>query len=246
MLSVENLSVSVEGRQILHDLNLHVMTGETVALFGPNGSGKTSLLKAIIGVPSYSIESGKIIFKGNDLTRLSMHERAVLGIGMSFQRPPAIRGVKLRDLLVTCVKKRGGVDPGDINDMIMRLGLSDLAERDINKGFSGGEIKRSELIQLQAQGPDLLLLDEPDSGVDLISIELVGSVINELLQKDRKKDRREKAGLIISHAGHILDYVNADRAYVMLNGTLQCSGNPRELLDDIIEKGYEGCTVCKG
>ena len=98
--------------------------------------------------------------------------------------------------------------------------------------------------ELLAQNPDFIMFDEPDSGVDLVSIHLVGSVINELLEKDRKASKRTKSGLIISHAGHILDYVNADRAYVMLEGTLYCSGNPRDILEDIRVKGYKGCIAC--
>jgi Fe-S cluster assembly ATP-binding protein len=165
---------------------------------------------------------------------------------MAFQRPPAVRGIKLKELLQICIEKSGHAEKDKIDEYVNKLNLDDFQERDINLGYSGGEIKRSELVQLLAQGPDLCLFDEPDSGVDLVSIHLVGNVINELLEKNKKKSIRTKAGLIISHAGHILDYVNADRAYVMLNGTLYCSGNPRELLDDIREKGYEGCAICPG
>jgi Fe-S cluster assembly ATP-binding protein len=244
MLEVEGLSVSVAGKSILRDVNLQVSNGETVALFGPNGSGKTSLLKTIMGVPAFVVGSGKLLFKGKDITSLDIDERAKLGIGMAFQRPPAVRGIKLKELLQICIEKSGHNGRDKIDEYLNKLNLDDFQERDINLGYSGGEIKRSELVQLLAQGPDLCLFDEPDSGVDLVSIHLVGNVINELLEKDKKKNMRTKAGLIISHAGHILDYVNADRAYVMLDGTLYCSGNPRELLDDIREKGYEGCAIC--
>jgi len=246
MLGIENLSVSVDGKRLLEDVNLHVLNGETVALFGPNGSGKTSLLKTIMGVPSYRVESGRILFRDSDITSMDMDERARRGIGMSFQRPPAVRGLKLQELLHLCIEKRGKPDNALIHEYLSTLNLLDFPGRDVNMGFSGGEIKRSELVQLLAQDPDLCLFDEPDSGVDLVSIQLVGNVINRLLQKEKKKSTRNKAGLIISHAGHILDYVNADRAYVMLEGTVYCSGNPRELLDDIREKGYEGCAICPG
>lgn len=244
MLDIEGLSVSVAGTTILRDVNLHVSRGETVALFGPNGSGKTSLLKTIMGIPAFVVESGTLLFKEKDITALDIDERARLGIGMAFQRPPAVRGIKLRELLHICIEKSGRAGEEEIDSYLKALKLDDFRERDINLGYSGGEIKRSELVQLLTQAPDLCLFDEPDSGVDLVSIHLVATVINELLEKDRKKNMRTKGGLIISHAGHILDYVNADRAYVMLNGTLYCSGNPREILEDIREKGYEGCALC--
>ncbi len=244
MLDVHNLTVSVHGHTILKHVDMHVSRGETVALFGPNGSGKTSLLYTIMGIPGYNIETGTITFKGEDITELPVDKRAQLGIGMDFQRPPAVRGVKLKDMLRMCMDKRGDLDEQMIDGYIQKLNLAAFQDRDINLGFSGGEIKRSELVQLLAQNPDFIMFDEPDSGVDLVSIHLVGRVINELLEKEIMAGKRNKSGLIISHAGHILDYVNVDRAYVILNGTLYCSGNPRDILDDIRVKGYEGCITC--
>jgi Fe-S cluster assembly ATP-binding protein len=245
MIEIKNLTVSVAGKIILKDVNLFIKKGETVALFGPNGSGKTSLLNTIIGIPDYRVKSGKILFKGEDITELAIDDRARLGIGMAFQRPPAVRGVKLKDVLRICMEKRGDFKEKRINEFLRELDLLDFQSRDINLGFSGGEIKRSELVQLFAQDPDFIMFDEPDSGVDLVSINLVGKVINELLEKEKTESRRTKAGMIISHAGYILDYVNADRAYVMLNGTLLCSGNPRDILEDIKVEGYEGCITCQ-
>lgn len=245
MIEIKNLTVSIAGKIILKDVNLFIKKGETVALFGPNGSGKTSLLNTIIGIPDYRVESGKIVFRGEDITELAIDGRAKLGIGMAFQRPPAVRGVKLKDLLRICMEKRGDFKEKRINEFLRALDLLDFQSRDINLGFSGGEIKRSELVQLLAQDPDFIMFDEPDSGVDLVSINLVGKVINELLEKEKMASRRTKAGMIISHAGYILDYVNADRAYVMLNGALLCSGNPRDILEDIKVKGYEGCITCQ-
>ncbi|MCK5512607.1 MAG: ABC transporter ATP-binding protein, partial [Thermodesulfovibrionia bacterium] len=133
----------------------------------------------------------------------------------------------------------------EMNESAVDLNLLDFLERDINLGFSGGEIKRSELLQLFAQRPDFIMLDEPDSGVDLVSITLVGKVINELLQKDKKASRRTTAGFLITHAGHLLDYVNADRAYVMIKSNIFCAGNPKDLLEDIRTNGYEGCIRCR-
>ncbi|MCK5427296.1 MAG: ABC transporter ATP-binding protein [Thermodesulfovibrionia bacterium] len=246
MLDIKDLTVRVNGKRVLNDINLSIRRGETVVLFGPNGSGKTSLLKTIMGIPEYRLESGRIIFKGKDITELSIDERARLGMGIAFQRPPAIRGVRLKDVLQICMKKKkSNFKEHEMNESAVDLNLLDFLERDINLGFSGGEIKRSELLQLFAQRPDFIMLDEPDSGVDLVSITLVGKVINELLQKDKKASRRTTAGLLITHAGHLLDYVNADRAYVMIRGHIYCAGNPKDVLEDIRTKGYEGCLRCQ-
>ncbi len=244
IIEVTGLTISVGDRKnLLKDINLYVDQGETVVLFGPNGSGKTSLLKTIMGIPNYRVESGRILFQGVDITEKNIYERARLGIGIAFQRPPAIRGIRLGDMLNICTGEKEPMEK-KVRDIADRLNLVDFLGRDVNLGFSGGEIKRSELAQLLAQNPDFIMLDEPDSGVDLVNIALVGNVINELLEKDKRADKRTKAGLIITHAGHILDYINADRAYVMLNGTISCSGNPRDILEDIKTKGYEGCVKC--
>ena len=167
-----------------------------------------------------------------------------MGIGLAFQRPPAVRGVKLADLLRLLPKGKMEVTGEALHAHMSRLGLEAFQERDINLGFSGGEIKRSELLQLLAQSPDLVLLDEPDSGVDIISIRVVGEAINLLLEKDKVLSQRKRSGLIITHAGFILDRVNVDRACVMVRGRILCTGNPRDLLEDINNRGYEGCTQC--
>jgi Fe-S cluster assembly ATP-binding protein len=198
-----------------------------------------------MGIPQYRVESGSIIYRGEDITKRSIDERARLGIGLVFQNPPAVRGVRLKDILRICMEKSGVFKEERINENAEKLNFVDFMDRDINLGFSGGEIKRSELLQLLAQNPDFVMLDEPDSGVDLVNINLVGKVINELIEKEKREDRRTKAGLIITHAGHILDYVNADRAYVMLNGSVSCSGNPSDILEDIRTKGYEECVRCQ-
>ena len=241
MLQIQGLSVETGGKEILRGINLFIGTGETHVLFGPNGSGKTTLLMAIMGFPRYKITRGRIIFKGHDITSASLDERARLGIGMSFQRPPVVRGVKMRDMVSACLGSRD--DGTAVAQLAERLNMGDLMDRDINYGFSGGEIKRSELLQLLVQEPDLTLLDEPESGVDLVNIALIGEMINELLQKDLKRNRT-RAGLIITHTGHILDYVHASKGYVLIDGTVRCERDARECLDSIKKHGYEGCVTC--
>jgi Fe-S cluster assembly ATP-binding protein len=242
MLSIENLSVAVEDRQILHDVNLNIQKGETNVLFGPNGAGKSTLLMAIMGFPKYRVTSGRIVFNDKDITGLSVDERARLGIGMSFQRPPVVRGVTTRDMIVACLKNR---DDGEaIKNLAEKADLGDFLERDINYGFSGGEIKRSELMQLLAQRPELTLMDEPESGVDLVNIALIGELMNELLEKNCPIQERRCMGLIITHTGHILEYVNARTGYIMCDGTIGCTGDPHEMLSTIREKGYGECIKC--
>jgi Fe-S cluster assembly ATP-binding protein len=242
MLEIKNLTVAVEGKEILRDVNLNIGSGETHVLFGPNGSGKTTLLMAIMGFPRYQVTKGKIIFKGKDITRLPVDERARLGIGISFQRPPVVRGVKTRDMVSASLGEKR--DEVTIDRLAERANLTEFLDRDINYGFSGGEIKRSELMQLLAQKPELSLLDEPESGVDLVNIALIGELINELLEKGCPMLNRKCMGLIITHTGHILDYVHARTGYVMLDGRIICHGDPHEILANIKEKGYEECAKC--
>jgi Fe-S cluster assembly ATP-binding protein len=242
MLEIKQLSVAIDSKEILHNINLRIGTGETHALFGPNGSGKTTLLMTIMGFPKYRVTKGSILFNGKEITKLPLDERARLGIGMSFQRPPVVRGVKTRDILAACLREKEEAEV--IDRLAQRANLADFLERDINYGFSGGEIKRSELMQLMAQKPGLVLLDEPESGVDLENIALIGELINELLEKNCPMQIRQCLGLIITHTGHILDYVNARTGYVMMDGIICCEGDPHEMLATIREKGYRECIKC--
>ncbi len=244
MLKVENLSVSVGDTQILKDLSLNIGEGETHVLFGLNGSGKTSLLQTIMGNPKYRVDRGRILFKGEDITGLPTDERARRGIGLAFQRPPVVRGVKLGNLLSLCLAKNLRDNGERVSELAGQLNLQQFLDREINLGFSGGEIKRSEILQLMAQDPDLIMLDEPDSGVDLENMNLVAAVIRRLLEKERRAAHRRRSGLIITHGGYILDCIHADKAYVMMDGTIHCSGNPRELFDDIRTRGYGECIRC--
>jgi Fe-S cluster assembly ATP-binding protein len=241
-LEIRDLSVAIEDKPILHDINLSVPVGETHALFGPNGSGKTTLLMSIMGFPRYRVLKGTIRFDGQDITNLPMDERARLGIGMSFQRPPTVRGVRTRDILEAAAAKHG--DGESVADLVDSLNVADLMDREVNHGFSGGEIKRSELLQLFAQSPRFVLLDEPESGVDLVNMALVGKITNQLLEKDLRRTR-SRSGLIITHTGHILDYVHARNGYVMVDGTLRSEGNPLDALDCIKNRGYQECISCQ-
>ena len=244
MLEIEGLVVSINGKRILQDVSLSIGEGEIMALFGPNGSGKTTLQKTIMGFPAYRVESGRILYKGEDITSMPMDERSRRGIGLSFQAPPVVRGVKLRDVLRSAMSRGKPAPEEKIAEYAQRLKLTGFLSRDINLGFSGGEIKRSELLQLLAQDPDLILFDEPDSGVDLENIKLIGDVMGDLLGKGRAREKRLKSGLIITHQGYILDYVNPDKACIMIEGSIRCIGNPRDILQEIRKSGYEECVRC--
>ncbi len=242
MLEIQNLHVEVGGRPVLFGVDLTLPEGETHVLFGRNGSGKTSLLMSIMGFEDYRITKGSISYRGKEISHLGPDERARLGIGIMFQRPPTIRGLSMGQLVALCAGEAASA--AEVTEMAGGMGLAGFLEREVNLGFSGGEIKRSELLQLLAQNPEVVLLDEPESGVDLESINLVGAAIKRLLQKERHR-RREKSGLIITHTGHILDYLEADRGYVMCDGRITCTGIARELLEDIRAMGYEGCMRCE-
>jgi len=250
MLQVEELKVEVGGKTILNNVNMEIPSGETHILFGPNGSGKTSLMMTIMGFSGYNVTYGRIVFKGEDITNMPINERANLGIGVSFQRPPTINGLKTREIVEVCDMNRSI----NVEELAKELHFTDLLDRDVNHNFSGGEIKRSELLQLMAQQPDLILLDEPESGVDLESIVLIGDAINSLVHRGVSCPKdiphkdiftgRTKSALVITHTGHILDYITADRGQVLYNGILCCSRNAREILKWIREYGYEECVRC--
>ena len=240
MLEIDDLWVNIDDKEVLKGINLRVPVGETHILFGKNGSGKSSLLMTIMGFARYAVKQGRISFLGQDITQLPIYERARLGLGLSFQRPPTIRGVKTADVLRVC--SRGAIVP---EVLAAAYDFTEFLDREVNHGFSGGELKRSELLQLLAQNPKMVLLDEPESGVDLENLQVVGAIIARLLQKERRPQAREKSGLIITHTGFIMDYVNADRAYILGDGRLCCQGNPRDLLQDIKSFGYEECAKCR-
>lgn len=202
----------------------------------------------ILGFPKYRVTNGQILFKGEDITDLSTTERVRMGIGVSFQNPPAIRGVKLMDLL----KVESGMETEEeltpeLRGLAAKMKFDEsFLERDVNLGFSGGEVKRSEILQLMAQKPDFIMFDEPDSGVDIENVELLAEEINVLLDKDKKPGLRRKSGLLITHLGYILNFVSADTAHVLMDGRIACSGNPQEIIEDIRKDGFKGCVECCG
>ena len=235
MLKVEGLTVEVDGKLVLRDINLEVSKGEVHVLFGPNGSGKSSLIMSILGFPAYRVVSGRILFKGQDITSLPINERVKLGLGVAFQNPPTIRGVKLREVLERLVSQGGRYS--SLRELAETLNFPlDFMERDLNLGFSGGEMKKSEVIQILAQNPDFVILDEPDSGVDVENLQLIGKVIKKMIEG--------KSALLITHLGYILHYIDADEAHVILDGTIVCSGRPLKILTQILNEGYAWCRKC--
>ncbi len=241
MLEIKDLHVNVGEKEVLHDVNLRIGDGETHVLMGPNGSGKSTLLMTIMGFGNYTVTNGTIMFQGEDITKLPIHERAKRGMGLMFQRPPTISGLKLGKLLLATSGNR----TGDVQEYAGVMHMDRFLDRDINKGFSGGEIKRSEVLQLMVQNPSFVMLDEPESGVDLENISLIGKAIGKLLEKEVHIVDRKKSGLVITHTGYILDYLDADKGHVMCDGEIKCHGNPREILKDIKARGYKECMECR-
>lgn len=233
MLEISGLSVEVCGETILEDINFSVKASAPAVLLGPNGSGKSTLLKTIMGFEGYVIKKGDIVFKGKRINNLPVEERVRMGLGIMHQNPPKITGVKLAQLAAFL-----GKDQAKTAAEARRLLVEELLPRDLNAGFSGGETKRSELFQVLLQDPDFLLLDEPESGVDLENIGVMGKALDEALKKPGR------SALMITHTGYILDYVRAAGGCVMIDGRLRCSGDPEEMLRSIRENGYEKCRRC--
>jgi Fe-S cluster assembly ATP-binding protein len=232
ILELQNVAIEVSGQKILEDINLEIPEGEVHVLFGPNGSGKSSLLMTILGIPSYKVTSGSILFKGKDVTHMPINERVKLGMSVAFQNPPVIRGVKLGGILDYLM-----TDKQEIGTLMEKVKFPpEFLDRDVNLGFSGGEVKKSEVLQILAQNGDFVMLDEPDSGVDVENLQIVGNLINGMLS--------EKSALLITHQGHILRYVNADKAHVLIKSTIACSGEPVNILTQILNEGYGWCMKC--
>lgn len=240
ILKVRDLSVEVNKKKILHDINITMREGQICVMFGPNGSGKTSLLMSIMGMPDYPVKKGSIIFEGRDVTKKTVDERARRGMGIGFQLPQEIMGVKLVDMLKIAAGKKPNQDlsPGE-KKLVSKFMLEEFLDRDVNLDFSGGEKKRAEILQLLLMKPRILLLDEPDSGVDLESLKLIGEEIQGYVE------RNNASALIITHQGHILEHMKAEKACVLLKNTIYDYNEPQKILEDIKRNGYNGCLKCR-
>jgi len=238
LLAIEDLAVSIGGKPLLSGINLTVQPGEIHVVFGPNGSGKSSLIKTIMGLPPYRVTSGDIRFEGRSILPLSIDERARLGIGLAFQQPPAVRDVSLAALA-----KALHLTGERLSEAAESLGMNHHLHRGLNDGFSGGEQKRSELLQLLLQRPKLVLLDEPESGVDVDSLKLLRGVIAKLFQHDLPIRERTVGGIIVTHTGSILEHLHAVRGYVLVDGHIMCSGAPLDIFDQISKNGFGNCLL---
>jgi Fe-S cluster assembly ATP-binding protein len=237
-LVIEDLHVSVEDKEILHGVDLVVEPGKVHALMGPNGSGKSTLAYALAGHPRYKVTGGKVTFKGEDVLELTPDERARLGMFLAMQYPVEVPGVSVTNFLRTAVNAVRGEDvpvrqfARDLRDQMKVLEMDPrFAERSLNEGFSGGEKKRHEILQMALLRPRLAILDETDSGLDIDALKVVSEGVNRL--------RGPELGvLLITHYTRILRYVAPDRVHVMVEGRIVASGGP-ELADELEERGYE-------
>lgn len=237
MLTIENLRVNVGDKEILRGLNLNVAKGEIHVILGPNGSGKSTLMNVILGHPKYTIKSGKIFFDGEDLTALKTFERARRGIFLSFQNPEEIPGITVENMLRTARQAVTGEKikilqfHKELLALMKELQIApEYAGRYMNVGFSGGEKKRNEILQLLTLNPKLALLDETDSGLDVDAVEIVSSGV-------AKFHNAENSCIIITHNAQILKHLQVNRAHVFLNGRIVKSGGA-ELVSEVSERGY--------
>lgn len=242
MITIKNLCANVEGKPILKGLNLQVNKGEVHAIMGPNGAGKSTLAKVLSGHPGYTITSGEVLFNGKDLLELEPEERAHLGLFMSFQYPIEIPGVSNIQFMRTAynANRKARSQPElsveefeKLLDEKMRLVdiKHEFKERNLNEGFSGGEKKRNEILQMAILEPKLAILDETDSGLDIDAMRIVASGVNQIMNKDM--------GLIlITHYQRLLDYIKPDFVHVMVDGKIVHTGGPEEALM-LEEKGYD-------
>ena len=241
VLEVSNLSVAVGRKKVLKALSLSIGEGEVHALLGPNGSGKTTLLMAVMGMPGYDVTGGSIALRGRDITSLAADERARSGIALAFQKPPSVRGITLGSLAGSLLEARGR-SSDSVPALAGQVRMGACLDRELNVGLSGGELKRSEMLQLLCLEAELSLFDEPESGVDLDSIATVGDGMRSILGIGGKGSR--KAGLVVTHTGHILRHVPADAGHVLMEGSIICRGHPLILFRDIAEHGFKGCLTC--
>lgn len=234
LLDISSLHVTIKDKEILKGIGLHINEGEVHVLFGPNGSGKSTLLSSIMKLPDFTVSRGEINFEQKNLVNMETDEIARLGIALSFQHPPAVHGVSLGKFL-----NRINNSP-DLEDAIDQLGMRKFLDRDLNSGFSGGELKRAEILKLYAQNPKLVLIDEPESGVDLDNIAIIAKAVNNILNNNQGKTFSSRSALIITHTGHILDYIDAHAGHMIIDGKIVYSGDPRRIMKLIKADGFEG------
>jgi len=241
MLEIKNLKVSIENKEILKGINLNILPGELHAIMGPNGSGKSTLAHVLAGREIFKVLEGQILFNGNDLLGLDPEKRALNGIFMSYQYPSVIPGVNLAYFLkaaVNAVRKNRGKKEMDsvefltfIKEKMSQVQMDEkYLKRSVNDGFSGGEKKRNEILQMLSLDPSLAILDETDSGLDIDAIRIVANGVNDFRRSD-------KSVIVITHYQRILQYMNPDKIHVLMNGKIIKSGG-KELALELEEKGY--------
>lgn len=239
-LVIKDLHVSVDNKKILNGINIEVLSGKITVLMGPNGSGKSTLAQVIMGHPRYTVEKGTVLFNNQDVFSLKVYERAKAGLFLSFQYPSEISGVSVANFLRTAVNsvrnKHLSVSEFKIllNEKMKWLHIDEsFVNRSLNEGFSGGEKKKCEILQLALLQPKLAILDETDSGLDIDALKIVAEGINSV-----KKEHPEMGILLITHYHRILQYIKPDIVYVMLNGRIVMSGS-NQLVKRLEEKGYD-------
>ncbi len=234
-LEIKDLHVSVEGREIIKGLNLSIEKGEMHALMGPNGSGKSTLSYTIMGHPKYEVTKGSIIFNGTDITGLKTSERAKLGLFLSFQHPMELQGVQLSNFLRIATNtdlREIQKFRHNLREKMDMLRMDEkFAGRSLNDGFSGGEKKRSEILQMAMLKPKIAILDEIDSGLDIDAMKIVGNGINKI------KTEINPGILLITHYQRMLNFVMPDFVHIMMDGKIVKSGG-RELVERLEEEGY--------
>ncbi len=241
MLEIRNLHVAVEDKEILRGVNLTVNTGELHAIMGPNGSGKSTLAQVIVGRETYQVTEGEILYNGKNLMEMSIEQRALEGVFLSFQYPVVITGVNVAYFLksaLNAVRKHRGLEELDAIDFLTlikeKLKLVQMDEsylsRSINQGFSGGEKKRNEILQMLTLEPSLAVLDETDSGLDIDAVKIVADGVNKFRDEAR-------AVLVITHYQRILQYMQPEHIHVLMSGRIIRSGG-KELAVELEEKGY--------
>lgn len=230
LLEAQELDVCIGEKKIINKISFSVESGEIHIIMGPNGSGKSTLLSSIMGLGNTKICGGRLIFEGQDITDLPSYERAKLGIALAHQHPPEIKGVKLKDVAIAMAKKYGCTDCTLLAKLLF---VEPFMNRDLFVGFSGGEKKRAELFLLLIQSPKLALLDEPDSGVDIESIDIIAKAI-EVLRS------RGTGILLVTHHGLIAERLSRiHKIHLLMNGSLVYSGSPDEILPVIMKFGYK-------